>query len=819
MPKKAINVSNFSGGLNNNTTPRDLADNELQVLSNLSNEVPGKLKVIGNESNITTTELNAINSVNYGNGLLHTNFDRNLGSPTTINETEYLFINDTTNSEVEIFDVTNTDLESDTIDYGDTSSRLEMYNIDGGVRVVPHYGNSGNTPKLFTYYKYNRKLGSGGAVGVHAVQSGDYSSTDLYIAPLRGRKDSNNSSYNYNVDTLNSHIENDGEPNFHPSQGSEVYIPSSVSIGSLGSNTNEEDRWNVTFANLEQELDDWDDFDAGFTDAYTNSGEGSMAFIPYFVNKTSENTESDILIDKNKRYGFWCSKVYKDFNGSIQESPAAYIGYAPQHANADEITQVLHFGFVGRLGQKEPNYAGFKIYWGIIEDFVEADGTYTTVEEGSVGARYLFCEVDFEEGIRLAGAESYKSFGVDEVEVQSSPLQIYERQFVYPFNFYSVGSDAYGVGEDIFSLPTVEPYIIDAPSVIGEANTGFKTSTILNRRVYAGNVQYYNDKHELVTKSDRVLKSKPNEFDYFEEESFIDVEVEDGDSIVNLSTTGNKLLQFKKQNLFIINVSRGIEFLEATFEYKGCEKEYHVIEAEGFVAWFNKYGVYIYDGNRILDIHLNDNGQPFFDDWESNYYHDNNVIGFIPKTKQLYITNNQSTNNVLMFDLKSQSWMTGDVTSTNDITNLITRNNGDINWVEIQSSDAKLVKWSNTPSSFTKTGVIMQSKEFDFGTPMVNKNINTIYVNCKQTDNIILQGFGTKRNNTPVPLTDIPDTANQSGDTLSNTTNSLKTLKIAVPDTFKNLVSFGIALKSTGAVNADFEVNDIQIVYRDKVVR
>ena len=47
MPKKAINVNNFSGGLNNNTTPRDLADNEFQVLLNLSNEVPGKLHVIG----------------------------------------------------------------------------------------------------------------------------------------------------------------------------------------------------------------------------------------------------------------------------------------------------------------------------------------------------------------------------------------------------------------------------------------------------------------------------------------------------------------------------------------------------------------------------------------------------------------------------------------------------------------------------------------------------------------------------------------------------------------------------------------------------
>ena len=220
MPKKAINVSNFSGGLNNNTTPRDLADNEFQVLSNLSNEVPGKLKVIGHESNISTSLLSGITTVNYGNGLFHTNFDRNLGSPTTINETEYLFVNNTGNSEVKILDVTNSDLESDTIDYGNASSRVEMYNIDGGVRVIPHYGNSGNTPKLFSYYKYDRKLGSGGATGVHATQTGDYSATDLYIAPLRGRN-----GYDYNVDTLNSHIENDGEPNFHPSEGSEVYIP------------------------------------------------------------------------------------------------------------------------------------------------------------------------------------------------------------------------------------------------------------------------------------------------------------------------------------------------------------------------------------------------------------------------------------------------------------------------------------------------------------------------------------------------------------------------------------------------------------------
>jgi len=812
MPKKAINVSNFSGGVNNNTNPRDLADNEFQILNNVTNEVPGKLKMIGKQDLVTTdTGINNITGLNYGNGLLHTNFDRNLGAPTTINETEYFFINDTTNSEVEILDVTNNDLETNKIDYGNTSSRLEMYNVDGAVRVVPHYGNAGNTPKVFSYYKFQRRMGGGSNTIAHD-EAGNYFTNDLFIAPLRSRQ-----GYDYNVDTLHSHVEHDGEPHFDPAEGSEVYIPTNVVINTITSNN----RYNSTFATLEEDLDDWDDFDAQPIDAYTDSNEGSMAFIPYFKNHSNEDVQSEILIDNNKRYGFWCSKIYKDFNGIAQESAAAYIGIAPQNSGADGKKQILHFGLVGRFGQRETNYSGFKIYWGLINDFVQADGTNTTIDEGSVGVKYLFCEVDFEQGLRLAGEDSYKPFGTDQVLVSTSP-NVYEIQYVYPSSFYTAAGsngdtvDSYAVGQDIFSLSTVEPYIIDAPSIIGEANTGFKTSTMLNRRVYAGNVQYYNEKRELVTKSDRVLKSLPNQFDYFEEQSFIDVEVEDGDSIVKLASTGNKLLQFKKQNLFIINVSRNIEFLEATFEYKGCQKDYHVVQGEGFVAWFNTYGAYIYDGNRILDIHLNENGQPLFDDWETNYYHDNNVIGFIPKTKQLYITNTVTGTNILMFDIKSQSWITSNTSLKKSISNMITRNDGTLQWVGMLgvgggSDSMRLYKWDNSAFGHSITGTLMKSKEYDFGTPMVQKNLNTLYINYKNGANVTVKGFGSKKGNAPLGLTTIGG--------LSGTSGTFQTLKLPVPDNFKNLVSFGIALDASGAISSDFEVNDIQLVYRDKVVR
>lgn len=801
MPKKAINVSNFSGGVNNNTTPRDLADNEFQVLLNLSNEVPGKLQVIGSTLNLTASALDAINTLNYGNGLLHYNADRNLSSPATITETEYILINDITASpkRVSILDCNSNGhvLESDVISYGDTAAKVEMYNIDGAVRVVPHFGSSvgTNKPKVFSYYKFVRRLGAGD-VTIDHEETGDFVTTDLHIAPIRGRAlGSSFGSSIYQPDVLyNGFVD---ETFFKPSVGSEVFM--------LTPNTdsNNPDRFTQSFSAIEQILDNWDTYTGSPTDGYSNNNEGSMGVMAYFSADTSADTDSNIDITSDSRYGLFCSKVYKDFNNTEQESESLYLGPIKQNASANNIKQNLYLGLVGRMGGREDNYSGFKLYWAKISDYVVADGTNTELDEGNIGIKYLLAEVDFEEGIRFAGSQSYQSFGFDEVNS--------EKQFVYPRTLFTTGSDAYAVGKTITDLLTVEPSLIESGSVIGKVNTGFKTSTVINRRLYVGNVQYETSDGEIVTKSDRVLKSLPNQFDFFEEESFIDAAIEDGDSIVKLSSVGNKLLQFKKRNLFIINVSRNIEFLEGTFNFKGCEKDYHVVQGEGFVAWFNKYGAFIYDGQRIVDININENGQPVFDDWESNYYHDNNVIGFIPKTKQIYITNNQSSNNVLMYDIKSQSWIIGDTTSTNDISNIITRNNGDINWLEIQSSDAKLVKWVNSPTSFTKTGVIMQSKEYDFGTPMVNKNMNTIYVNCKQTANMKLQGFGTKRDNTPVALTDIG--------TLTNNTGSLKTLKLAVPDTFKNLVSFGIALKSTGAVNAGFEINDIQIVYREKAVR
>ena len=83
MPKKILNINNFSGGLNEKTTPRDLAPNEFQRADNMNNETPGKLTLFGESVNGPYTgnlgpSNNYITALSRGTGLHHVNLDRDV---------------------------------------------------------------------------------------------------------------------------------------------------------------------------------------------------------------------------------------------------------------------------------------------------------------------------------------------------------------------------------------------------------------------------------------------------------------------------------------------------------------------------------------------------------------------------------------------------------------------------------------------------------------------------------------------------------------------------------------------------------------------
>lgn len=890
MPKKVINVSNFSGGINKNTNSRDMVANEYQVMLNLDNEVPGKLKMYGSTEPDAYNEVDgtAIESVNHGNGLYHFNLDKDISSPATTSNREYLAINDPGNQQVRVIDYTSSSSSYDivtNISYASTGNhQVVMYNIDGGLRVVPKVG-TGGTPKIL--YHTDEDLHFGNDTALELIDNVNaYVEEDLFIAGLRGKLGALAVSNNLDPDKLYKKYQV-----FKPTRNSEVFMHNGYANSTVSSFSSPNySRYSFSIEDNHDIFDAYTDYDP--TPDGVRGGLHLIAYFSKLSTATGSENDSDITVypnkassgqDSEKRYGLWVSTIYEH----IYESPAYFVGDIFQQDNmTTEVKRYLHFGLFGRAPGGNTRITGYKIYWGIIENFNEPGSGYTY--DGQVNAKYLLAEVDFHKGLRYAGEETYSQFSQEGFVEDSGAQDEYYVNWVYPYDAYAVDSGAvtseavdnievqinvdtpsafntndiikiddevmkvtgtgatfinvergYGGtssvshdngakiydrvetfgGKRLSSLSTSEPYLVDGKSIIGPLSTGFNTIAVANRRAYIGNVKYYNVEGNLVTKNDRVLKSKPNQFDFFEADRFIDVEIEDGDDIIRLASINQQLLEFKTRKLFIINISRDIEYLEGTYPYKGCEKDYHVYEGEGFITWFNKNGVYFYDGRQLNDIHLNETGQSIFDDWDSNYYHDDNVIGFLPKTKEIYIA--RPDNTILKFDLKSQSWTEGDNfgSSTNSFTNFVLKNDDVLTYMQDNGDTTITLKnWNPTPVSFTGTDkVILKTKEFDFGNPTSNKNINTIYVNYKNGQNITVKGFGTRKDLQSVDVGDIGVDASSSQ--LIDTTDDFRTTKIAVNDTFKNLVSFGIALELDGASDADFELNDIQIVYREKVFR
>jgi len=820
MPKKILNINNFSGGLNEKTTPKDLAPNEFQVAENMNNEVPGKLTLFGESVNGGYTgDFSAMTTLRRGYGLHHTSLDRNVDS-NSLSNTEYLFVHDFTDKTIRIVEIdgVTSNLETTNIVYGNTSSaQIDMYTVDGSTKIIPDpYGT--NEPKVFEYYNYDRRLGYTATADDAEIKDvvTDHTDSPLWLKPITG-----GSSVNALYDTEDLH----GPGFFKPDYDSEIFMwnYNGLTMGWTSSDT----LTSPSEANVRNVLDEHSEY---FSPNYG----GSMAMFATFTNGTSAVSGGNILVSASYRYGFFASLVYKSHDdANIQESFPVFIGTADQditnaQTDADQY-QKLYIMLVGRLGNKNKRYSGIKIYWARINEFVKGANENTN-SSGQVGSKYLFAELDFEKGIRYAGDNTYSAFGITDLDATHAV----DEQYIYPTGGFSTEWEM----QVITDLSVLEPYTGNkVPSGIGQPLTGFKTSTIINRRVYAGNVTYYDEHNKLVAKADRVIKSTPNEFDNFPANSFLDAAVEDGDEIIKLESVNSKLLQFKKNKLYIINCQRDLEFIEATLDHKGCEKPYHVCKGPGFVAWFNKFGVYLYDGQQIIDLDISRIGQSRF----TSIYDKlggsivdggflESFIGYLPDTRELVIANPNST--ILKYDMKSESWSEGTkfennsyTGSTNnisrdtdaDFTNFVNLNNGDLVYlVEQTASTVKMRKWNNDPAALDASSITLyKSKEYDMDMPSVHKNITTIYINYRRGENVEIKGFAV-RDGSSVEDTFVASTTQE----LTNTTNDFRTQKINVTNTaFKHINSFGIILYGTGIVHKDFEVNDIQIVFREKVAR
>ena len=158
---------------------------------------------------------------------------------------------------------------------------------------------------------------------------------------------------------------------------------------------------------------------------------------------------------------------------------------------------------------------------------------------------------------------------------------------------------------------------------------------------------------------------------------------------------------------------------------------------------------------------------------------------------------------VLTFDLKTGAWTksVAAITNTVDTSNFVI--NGDSELVLKQgaaSADFHFKKWSSTPVA--KSAIQWTSKAYDFGQPSLKKKLYKVIIHSKYATNVDVNIYY-----------DNSSSAAQSFDKPLETGASYAkdTMTVTTPTAFSYLT---IELKSDGASNASFTVNDIALVYR-----
>ena len=349
-----------------------------------------------------------------------------------------------------------------------------------------------------------------------------------------------------------------------------------------------------------------------------------------------------------------------------------------------------------------PRVSGFKIY----------------MRHENTEAWYLQSEIDISKGLRSAGSDSYKMWEPAERGTET----------------------VYRYGEYLSDMRQVETYDSETGSSadynsvgFDGTGTGFKTAVIANRMAYVGNVKIEDKQGNTTVHGDAVLKSNVNKFDSFTLDRKIEASVNDGDSIVKLEAYADRLLIFKKNKLELVNISQEVEFLEDTFMHKGVSHPAATCKTDFGIAWVNKQGCYLYDGQKVSNLLEKQGRQIIKESTWATFTANEPMIGYIPKKRQLIVADDITTSGdgaVYLYDMVTQSWVEGAAATITDQakTNFITDWNGDLVYAHTAGT---VLKWADSLADATTTTsstVDIKTKDIDFGQPGQVKRIYKFYV-------------------------------------------------------------------------------------------
>ena len=449
---------------------------------------------------------------------------------------------------------------------------------------------------------------------------------------------------------------------------------------------------------------------------------------------------------------------------------------------------------------------------------------------------------------------TYTMFGTSEINYTSSRIQ-YMPSYLRSQGFTQLDA-----------MPSITFDSLHAYFANEELYSSYKTSDIIGSYQYIGNV-----KINGISKPDRIIRSEEFGFDIFPENNFLSIAPNDGDTITAIKSFGSELVVFKKDKVFVIGCDTpGEETFEGEWPGVGILNPCQACKTEFGVVWINGSGLYVYDGSDVKSLSMekmpaNKLGINTSRDFVALDEGNIPIIGYSPLDKKIIYSIEQNNNNFMMYDTTKESFQPSlgtyaynssgiedvttnfiNVTSIYDRKNYLLYGTKHIN----ANPDDEIIylrHYVDDPVA-TKDGrdFLYVSKNFDFGNPTTKKKIYGVYVTYKTASNSgeAIPVFAINSDAPTISRGDFWDaTATRfdstnsyfigqgSSDLALNSdtkgfNNSSWTGRLIwrtaylKPSTSLNAVytfQFAITGNSTaGGVNADFQINDVTIIYREK---
>ena len=814
MPRRSLQLNDFSGGLNTKSSPRDIAPNQVQLADNVFLSNPGLIQSSSDSTAKHTSAPATMTHTKNGNGAFIFNSQYNIdtdGTATTPTQIIAYPIDDANNTNIQFFrrdfdSVGNFTFEGTNaeIDLGVTGAVEPVYYFVDGVLYVSDKlvvdGTNDSQPKKLNYIETNRF-----GVSILGWHDGNMQiETDTIFARLAETTSfaaiSEAGDFEVILST-NPSLDSQSFTTIVKDGASNKLVTTTDPDNANPDPTNDIGINDKTiYLTLQSVNDNLSSTDLNFNSVYT-TGQLADSMIIYInqeamrirgINYVDGSGTSDIvqlIVDRDVfgtgvlehagvsevqvvssssiavTSGGWEAGTYEFCHSIVDLQDNETLPQAVQ-SNTFDITSGAYFSGVG-----------FRIKYASWDTRKNEKGVRVfTRKKGGNGRWILFLDVDYRKGVRKNLFEDFESF----TDNTSTYKQVSSLDIVNP---------------SLDTYESINGYSQDEENITFGSDGGFKAATVCSRRAWVANVR----KNDLVH-DDRIYYSPVNRFSTFPDSYFLDIGISDGDSFTALHSLGNRLLAFKQRKLYIINVSSTSDagwYLEAEYDGMGCRQQESVCKTPFGVCWVNDDGVYIFDGSsapKELTLVLDDAT------WRTNQLSKNPAIGYNNKYKQLNVVQDTAADtDVFVYDFPTKGWSITKSIGSSGISNFLPSYDG-LYYLEYGATNGKTVKLLSGDVG-TKS-IDLKTKDIDFGNPGLVKRVNRVFVTAKGSGTTLTFKYANDGETSFATATDANPGVSLGSDYV--------TKEYTIGSSDRNCQSMAFELTSNGSIT----INDINIDYR-----